>query len=394
MIYTVPQIKSAVESILPEIIEIRHFLHQNPELSEEESNTQEYICKILDSYNISYVKTEVGYGVCATIYGKNQTRGIGIRADIDALPVTEAVDVPFKSQNPGVMHACGHDIHTAILLGTAKLLKEKENSLPYCVRLFFQPAEETIGGADQMIKEDFMSNPTIENVISLHVEPSLETGKVAIYQGAMNAAATDFHVTVVGKGCHGAHPDQGIDPLIPACEMVSSLQSIITRKFDPAQPTLITVGSFHSGNKSNIIPDETYFTGILRALSDENLERLKTELRSHCTHIASAHGAKCSIEIGSSYPVLINDIPLGNHLAKGFCELLGEENVTVSVNPSLGADDFAFFATKCPSCYYVLGVAEPGKTCYPLHSEKFNPDEECIKYGIMTQLSAVLSIFN
>ena len=380
------------ESLLPEIIDIRHHLHENPELSEHESETQAFICRCLDEMGIEYRGTKSGYGVIATIYGKDRTKAVGIRADIDALPVTENVDIPFASKVPGVMHACGHDIHTAVLLGTARVLKSMESTLPASVKLFFQPSEETIGGAAQMIAEGYMENPAVTIVISLHVDPSVETGKVLLTTGAMNAAALEFRVKVKGKSCHGAHPDTGIDPLIPACAMVSGIQSIITRRMDPADPCLITVGSFHSGKKSNVIPDETVFEGIIRALSDDNLSKLTDELTSLCSAIAIAHGAECEVTTSDRYPVLVNDDHLLEVLRHSASEFLGASNVLVASKPSLGADDFAFFCEKCPCFYYSLGVTPPGAEAHPLHSDKFCPDEESIKYGVLTEVAAVLEL--
>lgn len=333
-----------------------------------------------------------GHGVIATIYGKDRTKAVGIRADIDALPVAENVDVPFKSIIPGVMHACGHDVHTAVLLGAAQVLKTMEKELPASVKLFFQPSEETIGGAAQMIAEGCMNNPEVKSVISLHVDPAVPTGKVLLTTGAMNAAATEFRVKVKGRSCHGAHPDAGIDPLVPACTMVTAIQSIITRKMDPADPCLITVGSFHSGNKSNVIPDETEFVGIIRALSDENLSKLIDSMRTMCHSIAEAHGADCEMTTGDGYPVLINDDSILKILHQSAAEVIGDENVMIASKPSLGADDFAFFCEKAPCFYYSLGVTAAGCEFHPLHSDKFCPDEDSIRVGILTEVNTVLHL--
>lgn len=376
----------------PYAVTARRYLHQNPELSEKEVNTQEFICQKLTDLGIEYIKMKSGHGVIATIYGKDRTKAVGIRADIDALPVAENVDVPFKSIIPGVMHACGHDVHTAVLLGAAQVLKAMEKELPASVKLFFQPSEETIGGAAQMIAEGCMNNPEVKSVISLHVDPAVPTGKVLLTTGAMNAAATEFRVKVKGRSCHGAHPDAGIDPLVPACTMVTAIQSIITRKMDPADPCLITVGSFHSGNKSNVIPDETEFVGIIRALSDENLSKLIDSMRTMCYSIAEAHGADCEMTTGDGYPVLINDDSILKILHQSAAEVIGDENVMIASKPSLGADDFAFFCEKAPCFYYSLGVTAEGCEFHPLHSDKFCPDEDSIRVGILTEVNTVLHL--
>lgn len=382
------------DEINEEIIKIRRHLHENPELSQEEVHTQNFICSKLDEIGVEYTRTRTGHGVIATIYGHDRTKAVGIRADIDALPVLENADIPFKSRVPGVMHACGHDMHTAILLGSAKVLKSMEDVLPACVKLFFQPAEETVGGAAQMIAEGCMNNPEVRKVISLHVDPFVLAGKVLLTTGAMNAAALEFQVKVIGKSCHGAHPDAGIDPLVPACAMVTGIQSIITRKMDPADPCLITVGSFHSGSKSNVIPDVTEFEGIIRALSDENLSRLTDELEVLCRSIASAHGAECEFTSSDGYPVLVNDDDILKVLLEASAEVIGAENVMTASKPSLGADDFAFFCEKCPCFYYSLGVAPDDAENYPLHSDRFCPDESSIKVGILTEVNTVLKLLD
>lgn len=390
----VDRIKELTNEIYPEAVAMRRFFHQNPELSQEEYETREYVCKKLKEFGIEYTLSNSTNAIAATIYGQNREKAVAIRADMDALPVLENTGLSYASKVSGVMHACGHDMHTAILLGSAYVLKSMEDQLKHSVKLFFQPAEETIGGADQMIKEGCMDNPKVERVISLHVNAGLKTGMVQLTRGAMNAAATDFTVTVKGKSCHGAHPDDGIDPLIPACTMVTSIQSIVTRQMNPVSPCLITVGSFHSGTKSNVIPGETTFSGIIRALSNENLWKLKDSLEEMCHSIAKAHGATCQITTGDGYPVLRNDDSVLEVLKDAFSQVVGTENMIIDDEPSLGADDFAFFCEKCPCFYYSIGVVSDGATPHPLHSDKFYPDEEAIRTGILTEVSGVLNLLD
>ncbi|HKM28931.1 MAG TPA: M20 family metallopeptidase [Anaerovoracaceae bacterium] len=388
------KIKALVDEATKSSIEIRHQIHSCPELSGQEIETSKLIQGELDKLNIAYDNHVFGHGVSAIIDGHDKTKAIGIRADIDALPLDEQVDVPYKSKNPGVMHACGHDIHTSVLLGTAKVLNALKSDLPYSVRLIFEPAEETTGGAKQMIDAGCLDNPKVTDVVGLHIEPNIDAGKVEFIPGSMNAASTEFTVTVHGKSCHGAHPYKGIDPLVPACNMVTSLQSIITRRLHPADAALITVGVFNSGMKSNIIPNETTFSGIIRVLDMEKRDFIKSELARLCKGIAESAGATCDVSFRDSYPVLINNSSLLT-VAKAACEqAIGAENVLVNPRASLGADDFAYFCHDGRrAIYYNIGCHKPGDPKeYALHNSELNPDEDCIKVGIITEVVSVLSI--
>ncbi len=393
MTYHIKELQAKVNEIFPQVVELRRQLHMYPELSGEEEETGKFIQSELNRLDIPYQSSIASHGICATIYGKDRSRGVGIRADMDALPLTERADVPFKSRKPGIMHGCGHDIHTAILLGTARILNEMKKDLSGSVRLLFQPSEETIGGAKQMIDAGCLENPKISSVIGLHVDPFVDAGCIQFIPGAMNAASCEFYVTVIGKSCHGAHPAEGIDSLLASCTMVSSLQSIITRKIDPAEAALITVGQFHSGTKNNIISGETRFSGIIRTLNMENRSFIKKQIEEVCTATAQAYGAVCSIEFCDSYPSLENDRQLLDWIRPACEEALGRTCVFLCTKPSLGADDFAYFCHGTRGLYYNIGTRRPGdKDPYPIHSDRFDPDEECIRAGILTEVLAVLKI--
>lgn len=396
MNYSTSEIREAVNKNFREIVGIRRELHRHPELSEHEENTSRFICENLSRFGIEYETGLAGHGVSAVIYGRNTEEAIGIRADIDALPIEEKTEVPFRSQNPGVMHACGHDMHTAILLGTAKILNEMRETLPYSVRLLFQPSEETVGGARQMIEAGCLASPKVRDVIGLHVEPEVKADCVQFKEGAVNAASCEFFVTVNGVSCHGAHPSAGLDPLIPACEMVTAVQSIVTRRVPPAESALITVGQFHSGTKNNVIPSETKFSGIIRTLKNERRSFIKDKIREVCTGIASAHGTSCKIEFFDSYPALVNNDGLLSVMVKAAGEILGEENVEISKTPSLGADDFSYFCQESEGLrglYYNVGVAGAEQALSPpVHSDIFCPDEEGIRTGMLTEIYGVIKI--
>ena len=389
----ITQLKELTDQVYSEAVEFRRSLHMNPELSEQEENTAAAICARLDSMGIEYTSGIAGHGISAVIYGQNPHRGVGIRADMDALPITEKTDTPFASQNPGVMHACGHDIHTAVLLGTAGVLNSIRSSLPGSVRLYFQPAEETIGGAKQMIDAGCLNEPRIDSVIGLHVDTTVDSGCVEFIPGSMNAASTEFYVTVKGKSCHGAHPSDGIDALLPACAMVTGLQSIITRRTDPAESVLITVGKFQSGTKENIISGEAKFSGIIRSLQMHNMAPVKEHIRVLCDATAKAYGATCEVVFKDSYPSLENDDTLFEWVVESSREILGDENVTIHRKASLGADDFSYFCHSSRGIYYNIGARRPSdENAYPIHSDLFNPDEECIRTGILTETAAVRKI--
>lgn len=393
MTYDINHLKELVNQVYDEAVTFRRSLHMHPELSEHEEETAAAICRKLDSLGIRYSSGIAGNGISAVIYGKNPNRGVGIRADMDALPLTEKTDVPFKSVNPGVMHACGHDIHTAILLGTAQVLNQMRDCLPGSVRLFFQPSEETIGGAKQMIEAGCLEAPRIDSVIGLHVDTDIDAGDVEFIPGHMNAASTEFFVTVKGKSCHGAHPTDGIDALLPACSMVTGLQSVITRRMSPVDPVLITVGRFISGTKGNIISGEAEFSGIIRVLDMKNMPPAKKYISDMCTSTAEAYGATCVVNFRDSYPSLENDAVLLSWAKDAFSQVLGKDHIKINEKPSLGADDFSYFCHQSRGLYYNIGARRPGETRpFPIHSDRFNPDEECIRTGIITETAAVLKI--
>ena len=372
-------------------IEMRRYFHKYPELSLQEENSAKKIREELTKMGIPFV-TMANYGTVATIGGKKPGKCVLLRADMDALPIQEKVDLPFKSQNDGVMHACGHDIHTAVLLGTASVLKALQEELPRTSVFLFEPAEETRGGAKPMIEEGCLEDPRVDTVIGLHIEPSVDAGKLEFMPGCMNAASTMFTVTVKGKSCHGASPFAGIDPLLPACDMVGSLQSIIPRHIHPVDAALITVGSFHSGTARNIIPDETVFSGIIRVLDMQLRDSIKSQLRELCENIARAYGASCVVDYQDSYPTLINNQELLDSVSEICREKLGDKNILLNPKSSLGADDFAYFCHAAKGLYFNLGCHTPGTPEEALHSAILNPDENCIRIGILSEVLAVLKI--
>ncbi len=395
MYFDLEKIKAQIEQVSEEVLAFRRDLHMHPELSEHEIRTEEKICSRLDALQIPYQRGVAGHGVCAVIRGTTADRTVGIRADIDALPVAEQTGLTYASLNPGVMHACGHDMHTAILLGTAAILKQNADTLPGTVKLFFQPSEETIGGAKQMIDAGCLEAPHVENVIALHVDPMTDLGKLKFTRGCMNAATTEMELTVRGKACHGAHPDTGIDALPPACSIVAALQTIVSRNLAPTTPAVVTVGTFQSGTAKNVISGEAKLGGTIRALDLDVMAYLKERVQKIAVDTAEAYGASCEVFFEDSYPPLQNSDELSALLLPAMEEVFGTENILRNEIPSLGADDFSYFTQTCRGLYFDLGTHDPRSDEYfPLHSEYFAPQEEAVKVGMLAELTAVYTILH
>ena len=394
MIYSKDKLIKRVEEIYDSVVEFRRDLHMHPEVSENEVRTALKIQEKLSNLGIHFDANVAGHGVSALIEGKNKEHAVAVRADMDALPIFEKAEIEFASKTEGVMHACGHDIHTAILIGTAEILSEIKDQLPGSVRLLFEPSEETIGGAKQMIDAGCLENPKVNSVLGLHVETTVPVGMVEFIPGPMNAASCEFYVKVKGQSCHGAHPSNGVDAIVCGCDLVGSIQSIITRRVDPVDPALITIGRFHSGTKNNIIAGEAEFSGIIRTLNIENRELIKTQIKQICEGIAAAYGATCEIVFQDSYPSLENDYTLLEWITESTEEVIGKTNIVMKNKPSMGADDFSYFCHGSRGFYYNIGTwnKERHDSSYPIHSDKFNPDEECIKTGILTQVAGILKI--
>ncbi len=387
------QLRAQVNDVFAETAAFRRDIHMHPELSEHEARTEAKICARLDELGIPYEKDIAGHGVCATVYGQSTKKTVALRADIDALPITEQTGLPYASQNAGVMHACGHDMHTSILLGVAKILKANQDSLPGTVRLLFQPSEETIGGARQMIEAGCLKNPEIKNIIALHVAPNIDCGKLEFIKGYMNAASCEFYLTVKGKSCHGAHPEGGIDVLPPACAIVSGLQTIVTRNLPATTPAIITVGRFHSGTANNIVSGEAKLGGILRTFDLSLRESIKQRILKMAEDTAAAYGASCEVVFEDSYPSLKNSDTLFDLLTPVMEEAFGKDNIVYADVPSLGADDFAYFTQGYQGFYFNLGTHDPqSDACFPLHNEHFAPQEEALRIGMLAELVGIYTI--
>ena len=383
------RLREEVARVLPEAIEMRRHLHSHPELSGQEYKTRDYICEKLTEWSIPYRLCTRNTGVIADI-GQGMPC-IALRVDTDALPIAEQTDLPFSSEVPGVMHACGHDVHTAVLLGAAKVLKGREDTLNGTIRLLFQPVEETTGGADDMINEGCLENPAVSAVLGFHVDPTKAPGCAAFFRGTMNAAATDFTLTVQGKGCHGAHPEQGVDAIVVSAQLITALQSVVSRTIAPTASGVVTIGTISGGTKENIIADSVTMTGTIRALTPEIQEHLKATVRRIAEGTASAYGATVEIGMDDLCPALINNDALTEKMYALARELLGPGMAIQMQEPSLGADDFAFFSNQVPGCYFNVGAHTEGVPGQALHSPTFIPHEASMETALLLLTAGALT---
>lgn len=379
-------------NIKEELIAIRREIHKHPELGLEEKRTSAFIKNYLTREGITFLQVATT-GVCAFIKGeaKGENKTIAFRADMDALPIEDKKDVPYKSQNPGKMHACGHDGHIAILLGVAKLLNKHKQLFSGTIKLFFEPAEETVGGAKFMIEEGVLDNPSVEAVFGLHVSEATECGKISIRKGIVNAASNPFEITIKGKGGHGASPEETVDTIVVASKIVLSLQNIISREVSPFEATLITVGSIHGGTASNVIPSEVKLKGIIRTITRENRKFVIDRFTSIVQGICNTFRCEVDINIEDSYPCLYNNDHLVDLVMESAKDIIGKDNIEIKETPSLGVESFAYFAEKVPSVFFNLGTGSEKKyTREPAHSSFFDINEEALVIGVAIQCENAL----
>lgn len=379
-------IRSEVLSIFEKVKQYREHLHQYPELSYQEANTMAFIAKQLDSIGVPYQKEVASTGIIALISGVHHSKNascIGLRADIDALPILEQNEVPYKSKNEGVMHACGHDVHTSILLGAAEILWKNRNDLTTPIKLIFQPGEEkNPGGASLMIADGCMENPKIDKMYALHVFPDLEVGNVGFRKGLYMASCDEIYVTITGKGGHGALPHQTVDSILVGAEIVTSLQQIVSRQCDPKIPCVLSFGHFEALGTTNVIPEKAILKGTFRTMNEEWREEALKRIQKQAAYIAQAHGATIDIEISKGYPCLVNDEQLTEELMNKAKQLLGNEKV-YELPIRLTSEDFAFYSQIAPTCFFRIGVRnESIGIIHGVHHPKFDIDNEALKIGM------------
>jgi hippurate hydrolase len=377
------KIKALAKEFAPAQIAVRHHLHANPELSYQEFETAKYVKAQLAAMGIASDQ-KATTGLVAVIEGKNPaSRIIALRADMDALPIQEQNEVPYKSTVPGVMHACGHDVHTTILLGAAKILVATKDSWEGTVKLFFQPGEEkNPGGASYMIRDGALQNPAPEAIVALHVHPGLETGKLSFRKGRVMASADEIYMTIKGPGGHAASPHLATDTILIASHIIISLQQIISRNRNPVSPSVLSICSVQGGNTTNVIPSEVKLMGTFRAMDEAWRYKAHDLITKTAKGVAESMGAEIDVLIDVGYPTVDNDPAFTDIAWKLADDYMGAQNV-LETEMRMGAEDFGYYSQVIPGCFFRLGVRnEAAGIIHNVHTPHFNIDENAIEIGM------------
>ena len=394
------EISEQINRIEAELKENRRYIHMHPELSFREYNTSSFIQKKLDEMGIKYVSGIAENGICAYIYGNKNIesksmKSILIRADMDALPIDEVSDKPYKSQNKNVMHACGHDAHVAVLLGVCKILNNFKDKFGGVVKAVFQPGEETSGGALPMIEEGVLENPHTDVCVALHCDSDLDCGTIRVKPGSLYASPDDFRITVKGKGGHGAEPHNCIDPIMISASIIQALNNLISRETDPFDNAVISVGSIHGGSATNIIPDSVEIQGTARSLTNEVRSFLKRRIGETAEGICKTFGAECEYEYTELFPPLINDEKLAEDVYDSACRSIGKDKCVWGGAPTMAGEDFSYFSQNRPSVLFKLGCRNKSLGIVSLiHHSSFDIDENCLKTGVIVFVGFVLDYLN
>ncbi len=377
------RIRLEIRSLQPRLVEWRRGLHQRPELGFREKLTSEFITKKLQEWGIEHQTGIAKTGIVATIPGRKSGRVLAIRADMDALPIQEQNDVPYKSQHDGVMHACGHDGHTSIALGTAYYLSQHRQDFAGTVKIIFQPAEEGPGGAKPMIEAGVLTNPHVDAIVGLHLWNQLPLGTVGVRSGALMAATEGFRCTIMGKGGHGAIPHQTIDSIVVAAQIVNALQTIVSRNVDPIQSAVVTVGEFHAGTAINVIADTAKIGGTVRYFNPTLGELLPKRIEQIIAGVCQSHGAGYDLNYWRQYPPVINDAGIAELVRSIALQVVETPLGIVPECQTMGAEDMSFFLQAVPGCYFFLGSANLSMNlAYPHHHPRFDFDETALEMGV------------
>lgn len=384
----VDEIKSISKEIKDELIKIRRNIHSHPEIALHENRTSSFIAQTLRELGLE-VKTNVGVtGVIGLLRGKYEGKTILLRADMDCLKMTELNDVEYKSKNPGLMHACGHDAHVTWILGTAMILSRFKDRLHGNVKFLFEPAEEGVGGAKIMIKEGALEDPHVDAAIGAHVWPSIPAGKIGVKYGPMMAAPDRFLITIHGKGGHGAIPQDCIDPISISFQIYMGIQSILTRKLDPIEPSLISICRFTSGSAFNVIPDKAEMEGTVRTVNSEVRKQIPELMEMLIKGITNINGATYDFVYTPYFPAVVNNNVMSDLVENAGFELLGEDRVITLDKPVMIGEDFSYFQKKVPAVFFAIGTYNEKKNVtYDLHSAHFNIDED-----ILSNAAALFSL--
>lgn len=377
------------------IVEWRRHFHRHPELSFQEERTAQAIATELIRLGLSVRAGCGGTGVAGLLTGARPGRCVALRADMDCLPIAEQNRVPYRSRTEGRMHACGHDGHMAMLLGAARLLAARKERINGSVKFLFQPGEETPpGGALGMIRAGALKRPAVDAAFAVHVDSSLRTGTIGLRTGPMMAASDNFRIDITGRGGHAARPHDCLDPVVAGAEIVTALQTIVSRKADPAHPAVVTVGSFAAGTKHNIIPQTARLEGTARTIDRHSYNLMPRWIGTIATNVAKAHGQTVDYEYERGYPVLVNDPKMVGLAAEVAGGLFGKKAVKMIDQPLMGGEDFAYFLQQAPGCLIRLGTNSGPATAFPWHHPRFNIDETALPKGAQLLAELAVSFLN
>lgn len=381
-------INEKVNQLFPKLVEMRRYLHMYPELSNQEFNTTKQINEWLHEFGIQHIPLSLPTGTAAEVIGNVQGPTVAIRADIDALPIFEEADVPFRSKIDGVSHMCGHDVHSVIALGAGIILQELSDVIPGNVRILFQPAEEFEGGAESMIQQGLLEN--VKSIIGLHNVPELPVGTIGVKEGFLMASVDDFTITIKGKGGHAALPENTIDPIVIGSAVVSQLQTIVSRSISAKESAVVTIGSFQAGMTNNVIPDKAILKGTVRTSNEEVRTKIYKVFKQVVTNMVTSLGGEVEIDYQFLLPAVYNDGSVAEIVRSAAVSVVGKEN-TVQAEPTMGGEDFSFYQKEIPGCYVWLGSGNEEKGIqYGWHHPKFMVDEEAIKIGVKWMVQSVL----
>ncbi|MDW3651522.1 MAG: M20 family metallopeptidase [Bacteroidia bacterium] len=386
------QIQDLSAEIYEEVVANRRHIHANPELSFHEEKTAAFVQEKLEDIGIPVTPNIADNGLVGIIEGtkEGEDKVLALRADMDALPIIEENEVAYKSQNPGVMHACGHDVHTSSLLGTAKILNQFRDKFSGTIKLIFQPAEELLpGGASLMIKDGVLENPKVSSILGQHVQPYMDCGKIGVRPGMYMASADEIHMVVKGKGGHAAMPANFIDPIMMTAQMLVTLQQVVSRS-DPRIPSVLSFGDIHGDGATNVIPSEVRVKGTFRTMNEAWRDKALNKIEKIITNTAESLGGSVELEIKKGYPVLYNDEILTRNARAHICDYIGEEHV-VDMDIWMAAEDFAWYTQEIPGCFYRLGTRNESRgIVHGVHTPRFDIDEDALK--LSTGLMAWLAI--
>ena len=390
------ELKNQIDIVWDSVTEYRRWIHAHPELSGQEKETAAYIAAVLRKIGLNPIENIGGYGVAAVIQGKAPGKCVGLRADFDALSISEETGLPFASKVPGVSHACGHDMHTAMLLGAAHVLYNMRDQFAGSVKLIFQPSEENAAdsGAKKMIADGVLENPHVDAVFAQHVSPSYPTGTISLKEGTISASSDRFFITIKGKSSHGSEPHNGVDAVTIGAQVITALQTIVSRNVRPLDSVVLTIGKVTAGSRYNIIAEECVMEGTCRTLNPAVQAQIPSQMEAIIKGIAEGMGGSYEFKYVTGFIPTVNAPEKFALVRDAAQNILGCDNVIIQKNSTLGGEDFAFFANAVPGAFYWLGCRKEGTAFYPLHNNRFAPDEEAMKVGMEVMLSSALNFLS